>query len=104
LKAFNDIEVPVTVLPPDPDLFAENIFDHPIRTVDLDQGNLTTSPPLLCFFLEVEGAVFWTFSIVIRGGLETQGHSDPHRTGARCAKWDLRQQAFSYFWWGTMQL
>jgi hypothetical protein len=69
LKAFNDIEVPVTVLPPDPDLFAENIFDHPIRTVDLDQGNLTTSPPLLCFFLEVEGAVFWTFSIVIRGGL-----------------------------------
>jgi hypothetical protein len=57
------------MLPSDPDLFAENIFDHPIRTVDLDQGKLTTSPPRLYFFLKVERAVFWTFSMVIGGGL-----------------------------------
>jgi hypothetical protein len=63
------LQVPVTMLPPDPDLFADNIFDHPIRTVDLDQGNLTTSPPRLYFFLKVKRAVFWTFSIVIGGGL-----------------------------------
>lgn len=62
-------KVPVTRLPPGPDMFAENIFDHPIRTVDLDYGNLTTSPPRIYFFLKVEGAVFWPFSIVIGCGL-----------------------------------